>query len=122
MHAPKILVVEDDLATLEDLQKTLTVAGYDVLTAGNGVEALERVGQARPDLVVTDLNMPEMDGVELCRRLKAQHDLRIIPILVTSALPELPVTLHGVAEAFFRKPVDRDELLNAVAFYAPDDE
>jgi CheY-like chemotaxis protein len=122
MTAPRILLVEDDPATLCHLQRTLSDAGYEVMTAGNGVEALERADLARPDVVVTDLNMPEMDGVELCRRLKARHELRVIPIIVTSALPELPVALHGVAEAFFRKPVDRDELLDAIAFYTPEDE
>jgi len=117
---PKILMVEDDSETQQSMQLLLTTSGYEVTTARNGAEALESARTSTPDLLLTDLNMPEMDGVELCRSFKAQRRLRLVPIIVASALPGLPAPLHGMVQAFFRKPLDLARLLSALAFYVPD--
>ena len=99
----RILVVDDEPETLDMLQSLLMRWGYDVATASNGVEALTQSKESGPGLLLTDLSMPQMDGVELCRRSKAQRHLRLVPILVATGLPALPVALHGVVEAFFPK-------------------
>jgi CheY-like chemotaxis protein len=120
-NSKRILVVDDEPDTLNLLEALFTRWGFEVSTARNGAEALTCCEQARPDVVLTDLAMPEMDGVELCRRLKARPDLRLIPILVASGLPQLPVALHLAVEAFFPKPLDCWRLLSAVDFYVPAD-
>jgi CheY-like chemotaxis protein len=117
----KILVVDDEPDTLDMLQSLLSRWGYDVATARNGVEALMRTMKAAPNLLLTDLSMPQMDGVELCRRFKSQRNLRPIPVLVVTGLPDLPIALQGVVDAFFPKPLDCYRLLSALEFYLPDD-
>jgi CheY-like chemotaxis protein len=117
----KVLVVDDEPDTLDMLQSLLQRWGYNVATAGNGVEALMRTMESAPDLLLTDLSMPQMDGVELCRRYKAQRDLRAIPVLVVTGLPDLPIPLQGIVDAFFPKPLDCYRLLSALEFYLPGD-
>lgn len=86
--AEHILLVEDE----PDLQLALLVrlraAGFQCESAGNGKEALERLAQHRPDLIVTDLLMSVMDGYDLVRHLKTNHATASIPIIVMTALPE----------------------------------
>ena len=88
---------------------------YDVRTASDGREALGRVSSRRVDLVLTDLSMPVMDGVDLCLRLKTMPAARNVPIIVTSAVQGLPSALEGLVNAFMRKPLDVERLRDALA-------
>ena len=84
-------------------------AGYRVRVAGNGLEALKLVRESLPDLVITDVNMPEMNGLELCRRLRSHHKMARIPIIMLSGLSKPPEILAGYAEGaddYVLKPVD----------------
>src|SRR6266576_2249011 len=82
---PRILVVDDESQITRVLRTGLTARGYEVRVAADGVSALETLGDWQPDLLVTDLSMPNMDGLELCRRVRAISQL---PIIVLSAKGE----------------------------------
>ncbi len=83
---PKILVVDDEDDILDLLQYNLEKAGFETVTARDGVEALETAGVETPDLVLLDILMPRMDGIEACRRLRQDPRLRATPILMLTAL------------------------------------
>ncbi|MBM7112882.1 response regulator [[Archangium] primigenium] len=108
----KLLIVDDEVAILEALTDILSVEGYDVTTAANGVEGLKHVAQARPDLILLDLMMPLMDGHEMLRRLKDDPSLRTIPVVVMSAGRVSKSELHG--SRFLAKPFELDDLLDTV--------
>ena len=81
--AKTVLVVDDSLTMRQMVAFTLTSAGYQVVEAGNGKEAVGKVnGGAKPDLVVTDLNMPEMDGITLIKEIRKMPALKFTPILL----------------------------------------
>ncbi len=85
-NAQKILVVDDEDDILDLLQYNLEQEGFETVTARDGIEALERAGQETPDLVLLDIMMPRMDGIETCRRLRQDARLRTTPILMLTAL------------------------------------
>ena len=95
---------------------TLERAGYEIVEAGHGAAALERVQESPPDLVVTDLMMPVMGGRELIQRLRADPETASIPILILSANSRLVL---GEADAMLSKPFDLDDLLEQVHTLAP---
>lgn len=106
-----MLVVEDDEEIADVLRRSLRNEGYDVRTCGDGVEALDLAGAFAPDLVVLDLGLPRMDGVEVCRRLRAESD---VPILILTARAETEDRVGGLdsgADDYLVKPFDRNELL-----------
>lgn len=120
---PQILVVEDDDAIRGLVSEVLRDDGYDVREATNGVEALDRLREERPDLIVLDLMMPVMDGwafVEECRREPECDD---VPIVVTSASHDLPRTAERLSTFGVRtclaKPFDVDGLLALVERFVP---
>jgi CheY-like chemotaxis protein len=115
-----ILIVDDERPIRELLADILRAEGHEALLAAHGREALARVGQARPDLVLTDLMMPVMGGAELCRRLRAGEKTREIPIVVMSTLSAWPADRYG-ADASLDKPFDLDRLLALVDRWAPPD-
>jgi len=82
----KILVV-DDIPLNRKLQKTyLESVGYQVILANDGIEALQRIDEERPDLILLDVMMPKMNGFQVCRRLKSLESTRFIPIIMVTAL------------------------------------
>ena len=81
----RVLVVEDDEAIADVLRRSLRAEGHDVRSAGDGAEALTAAEQFAPDLVVLDLGLPRLDGMEVCRRLRAESD---VPILMLTARTE----------------------------------
>src|SRR5687768_12710218 len=82
----RILVVDDQRANSEMLAEALRGRGYDVVIAADGAAALEQVRTARPDLVVSDILMPGMDGYELCGRLRAQPATALLPVILVTSL------------------------------------
>jgi class 3 adenylate cyclase len=87
---------------------------YRVITAAHGEEALQRVSQERPDLILLDVMMPVMDGFETCKRLKDDPETRLIPVVIMTALDQVEDRVKGIeagADDFLTKPVHRDELL-----------
>ncbi|MBS3733816.1 MAG: response regulator [Phycisphaerae bacterium] len=113
----RILVVDDNEQNLELLVAYLEDLGCAVDSAPGGVEALERVAAAAPDLILLDIMMPRMSGFEVCRKLKSDPDTRDIPIIMVTALNELGDIEQGVdsgTDDFISKPVNRLELLTRV--------
>lgn len=91
----------------------LTVEGYSVLEAGNGLQALECIAHNKPDLVLLDVSMPGMDGFEVCRRLKQSESTRLIPVVFVTALDDRRARLRGIevgGDDFLSKPFDQLQL------------
>ena len=109
----KILVVDDNPANVRVLKLRLLAEGYEVVEAADGLEALEKANEERPDLILLDIMMPKMDGYEACRRLKAEEETQLIPVVMVTALKETADRVKGIeagADDFLSKPFDPSEL------------
>ena len=107
----RVLVVEDDPEIADVLRRSLRQEGYEVRTSADGIEALDVATGFIPDLVVLDLGLPRLDGVEVCRRLRAEGD---VPILMLTARAETEDRVGGLdsgADDYLVKPFQRSELL-----------
>ena len=112
---PKILVVEDDVLVLSLLQKILERAGYRTLRAEDGSSALQILEEQQPDLIVLDLFLPGMNGLELLKFVKQNDRLKHTPIVVVSAHPNVaPEVYDSGVERILIKPVQPDELRETV--------
>lgn len=112
---PDILLVEDDEELSRVVSNRLRESGYGVRTAFTGPEALERVAEAVPDLVLLDIMLPEMDGLEVCRRLRADHPLLYIMILTARAEEmDRVVGLEVGADDYLTKPFSLSEMIARV--------
>jgi len=110
-------VVEDSGEVADALRHTLEGSGFRVVTVGNGLAALEAVSRESPDLVILDLLLPGMDGLEVCRRLRLQPETRYIPILILSAKAEEATKVVGLelgADDYVVKPVGISEVVARV--------
>jgi len=113
----KILVVDDNTQNLELIVAYLDGLGCEVSTAGDGLEALQKVAHDQPDLILLDVMMPRMSGFEVCRKLKSDPQTRDIPVLMVTALTELGDIERAVecgTDDFISKPVNRLELTTRV--------
>ena len=109
----KILVVDDENRNLRLMEALLIPLGYEVILARDGEEALEKVREIPPDVVLLDIMMPKMDGFEVARRLKKDEETKIIPIVMVTALKEVEDRIKALevgADDFLTKPVDKVEL------------
>jgi DNA-binding response OmpR family regulator len=107
----RVLVIEDDVEIADVLRRFLRQEGHEVRTAVDGEEALPTAAEFVPDLVILDLGLPGMDGVDVCRRLRADGD---VPILILTARAELEDRVEGLdsgADDYLVKPFERQELL-----------
>src|ERR671911_1887117 len=107
----RVLVVEDDEAIADVLRRSLRAEGHEVQSAGDGAEALTAAEQFVPDLVVLDLGLPRLDGIEVARRLRAESD---VPILILTARTETDDRVSGLdsgADDYLVKPFERQEFL-----------
>src|SRR5712691_3366641 len=109
MAGEKILIVDDEPHLRKLLHRYLSHAGYTIGLAGDGLEALQLVREQLPDLVITDVNMPNMNGLELTRRLRTSHKTAGVPILMLSANKQESDVLEGYAQGaddYVGKPVE----------------
>ncbi len=116
-HTNRILVVDDDLASRELLAELLAGRSYDVVTACDGVQAVEEFERSHPDLVLLDVMMPKLDGFEACGRIKSSPEGRLTPVVLVTALSAAEDRIRGLnvgADGFLTKPVDRAILLAQV--------
>ena len=113
----KVLVVDDDPVILRLLRVNFEMGGYDVITAGDGVEGLVAARSEHPDIVVSDVMMPRMDGLALAAALKADPLFTAIPVILLSAKAQNADVDAGleVADDYVTKPFDPLELLDRVA-------
>ena len=112
MAANTILIVDDDFSFTQFLEDLLTGAGYQILVAKNGAAAFLELEIVRPALMLVDVFMPVIDGITLCRMVRANFATRDIPIVVMSATQQdIPVPIAG----FLTKPLDIDVLLDLIA-------
>ncbi len=112
-----ILVVDDNLQNLELLQAYLEDLSCEVISAVDGVEAMQAVAQHNPDLILLDIMMPKMSGFDVCRRLKEDEATCDIPVVMVTALNELGDIERAVAagtDDFLSKPINKLELLTRV--------
>lgn len=113
----KILVVDDEAVLLETIAYNLEQAGYQVITAADGVSALEAAHREKPNLIILDLMLPEIDGLEVCRRLRREDDTSGILILMLTAKSEeidKVVGLEVGADDYVTKPFSKHELMARV--------
>jgi len=113
----KILIAEDERDIRDLVSFTLTFAGYEVVTATNGVEAVDLAKQVAPDLVLMDVRMPRMTGYEACIVMKADASLKDIPVIFLSAKgqeSEIQTGLEVGAVEYILKPFSPDELTERV--------
>ena len=109
MHAKKILVVDDDERVREMIEFRLSLFGYEVTQAANGQEGLIAVRQEEPDLILLDVMMPELDGFQVCRRLKQDESTKGIPVVMLTAKAEakdVTRAFESGADDYVVKPYD----------------
>lgn len=116
MTGLRVLLVDDELSSAEVLALVLAGEGYEVTLAADGRQALDRLEQAEPHLVVTDFMMPGMNGAQLVTAIRERESFRHVPVLLMSGAPESalrPYRAHY--DAFLRKPFALDEFLRALS-------
>jgi DNA-binding response OmpR family regulator len=113
----KVVIAEDEPDIRDLIKFTLQFAGYEVFAAGNGEEAYELTKREKPDIVLMDVRMPKMTGYEACRRIKADPELKPIPVIFLSAKgqdAEIQSGLDAGAEEYLLKPFAPDQLTERV--------
>ena len=116
--AKRLLVVDDDPGLLLAVSETLRAEGYDVKTARRGAEAMQRVAESLPDLIISDIRMPGMDGYQLVRNLRSNARTRLVPIVFLTAKDETADRIQGFrtgVDAYLTKPFEPEELAAIVA-------
>ena len=111
--AGKVLIVDDEPPNIQLLSRLMTGHGYEVIAASDGQQALDAVARDRPDIVLLDVNMPKIDGFEVCRRLKNDPATRLIPIVLITGLKAKEDRIRGIdagADDFLTKPFNIPEL------------
>lgn len=110
---PTVLIVDDEPAGRRVIESVLFAQGYELEFASNGREALQKAAALKPDLILLDLMLPEMDGMEVCQRLRSDRELAEVPVVVITALDDRNTRiacLDAGADDFISKPFDRAEL------------
>lgn len=109
----RVVVVDDDAASRNFISSFLTREGYTVYSASDGAAGLELVRREHPDVVVSDVMMPELNGFELCQQVKADRETRLTPVVLVTGAAEREHRLKGIqvgADDFLKKPIDSEEL------------
>ena len=119
---PKKILLVDDSITTRMTNRTIISrrTGHDVVCAANGPEALKMIGSERPDLVLMDVMMPGMDGLEVCRRLRKEHATASIPVILLTFRVDAQSVVAGFdsgCTVYLKKPLVETELLDALHQY-----
>jgi CheY-like chemotaxis protein len=109
-----VLVVDDDYGIADALSDVLSEEGFTVTVVRNGKDAMKRVNEQRPDIILLDYMMPVMDGCQVLRALEAHPEQRTIPVILMSAVPRGSIPPDCRPSAFLRKPFDIDVLLREI--------
>ena len=115
--AKKILVIDDEPLVVEVLKIRLKMNNYEVITACDGAEGIERAMREKPDLIILDIVMPGLDGYQVCQKLKEDRNTKTIPIIMLTALGQSAERKKGYSSGaydYIFKPFDDEELLNSV--------
>lgn len=113
----KILIADDSATMRLMLSETLISAGFDVIQAKDGAEAYKLASELKPNLIITDLNMPELDGIELIKKLRQENNLKGIPILMLTTESQEEKKLEGKkagATGWIVKPFRPEQLINVI--------
>ncbi|MCS6940572.1 MAG: response regulator [Roseiflexaceae bacterium] len=110
----RILIVDDNRDILDLVQRVLAAEGYDIITARNGIEALQREAELTPDLIVLDVNLPYLDGWEVCRQIKARRSVPIIILSVRAEAIDIERSRAAGADDHLFKPFEISDLLNRI--------
>jgi len=113
----RVLIVEDDRDTNELVALIMKDAGFETVSALDGREGLDKARDDEPDIIILDLMLPEIDGLEVCRRLSADDKTKSIPIIILTAKRELSTKLSSFvagAKRFVTKPFDSKDLLTEI--------
>ena len=111
----KVLVVDDEFEIRDVLSRFLTEEGYEIILASNGEEALELVEREKPQVILLDILMPGIDGIETCKRLKENEKTKFIPVIMATALWDTyEEAIEAGAEDFVTKPFNLTELSHRV--------
>ena len=113
-----ILYIEDNPQNMRLVRKMLKIGGYEMLEAANGLDGLDMVANEHPRLVLIDINLPDIDGIEVTKRLKADPELRNIPVVALTAnamFGDKERFLDAGCDGYIAKPVSKNELLTTVA-------
>ncbi|MGF1675487.1 MAG: response regulator transcription factor [Rivularia sp. (in: cyanobacteria)] len=113
----KILVVDDDLGTRLSISDYLELSGYKVMTANDGQQGLMMVNKHHPDLIVTDIIMPQMNGYELVRRVRQKVEFRLLPVILLTARTQTQERILGYqsgCDLYLPKPFELEELAAAI--------
>jgi DNA-binding response OmpR family regulator len=114
----RILIVDDDQHAIEILTRMLGREGYDCVSASSGAAALDTVRAKPVDVILLDVMMPEMDGLQVCERLRADDTLRQIPVILVTAKDDMETRAQGMAlgvSEYLTKPINKRELFTRVA-------
>jgi adenylate cyclase len=117
MANKKILIVEDDVLMLEMLKDRLEANNYNVVTAENGKDGSFKAMTEKPDLILADIMMPELDGIEMTKIIRANSDLKDVPIIVVSALgrsEDIQKAMNAGANDYLIKPYSANDLLKKI--------
>ena len=110
----RILVVDDNRDILDLVQRVLLTYGYDVVIARDGLEAIQQESIMQPDLVILDVNLPTLDGWEVCRRIKARREVPVMLLTVRAERADLERSRNAGADVHLPKPFDIAEFLNRI--------
>ena len=117
MKMKKILVVDDDPVVIKLLESMLKGQGFEVVAASDGIDAMVQVKNTKPDLILLDIMMPELNGYEVCSHLKFDPQYKSIPIIILTSrdqeLDERIGRMMGIE--YMHKPIDRERLLATIA-------
>ena len=112
-----VLIVDDERCIREVIGYALGEKGFTIESAANGIEALEKIARNKPDIIILDFAMPQMDGLQVCKQLKTYPDTQDIPIIFLSAhehIGQMVKDMRGAAVKYLEKPCDLKYLLEQI--------
>jgi two-component system, cell cycle response regulator DivK len=119
---PKVLIVEDDIQSLYMLTFLLESGNYEVIQSSDGCDGIDKAKNFRPDAIILDIQLPEMDGYEVARILRKIEDLKNIPIIVVTSfamIGDKTKAMEAGASGYIEKPIDPDNFISQMESFIP---